>query len=626
MSSMCALCVGLLSWLDYRARLRRLARAIVAQKAHLAPVDPTTLFDALFDSRLTMKVAGLCAVQIQRHARGLAERRRLGAISGLDPDDALGQPAGKKGFSWRDLPAQLREHILKDHSLLGLYFTDGEESGELLFYRNYTSIHLYICNYSVYNFTSNLYNHIINSQGRAELAQRFFLVIMLALLIELLLYAPAVASSFTTTSQPWPWQISVVSVAANSVITACSVVPLLLLTGLVFTWGYSRPSPLGDRIVGWLLGRDAEHADEALVKASGALAKRRPRAMMSSGDNLEEDGAGGAPAAEEKRRPRADTEEGGAGGGAAADKRPPPHSPHPRRPPWTGTWEGTWTETRSPHLRHPLPQCKALVLPPLASECSTTDTQVSALPAARARLASEFSTTDSQMSAPPTSRASESSTVNTERSAPFDLSSVPHNLSSEVIRGLRAKFAKYDKNDSGFVSISELGVLMHDMGFTLSRRRRLAALSRELGGGGEREGITLTALVLWYDGMVQKAIIRIRDRKLERQSGWNKHAAALGRSAGLPPLVRIALAWLLAWAVFVALALLAVVYARELGPINTQLALGSWGIAQAQCFSLQEPILITVLVLLPALLDKLAAGDLAGELLASGLSAAITRL
>ncbi|KAJ1615768.1 hypothetical protein T492DRAFT_99769 [Pavlovales sp. CCMP2436] len=488
--------------------------------------------------------------------------------------------------------------MLKDHSLLGLYFTDGEE------------------------------------KGRAELAQRFFLVIMLALLIELILYTPAAASS----SMSWPWRISVVNVAANSVITACSVVPMLLLTDMVFTWGYSRPSPLGDRITGWLFDKDAERADEALVKASGALTKRRSRAMTLSADNIEEDGAGGAPTAEEKRRPRADTEEGGAGGGAAADKTPLPHSPHPRRPPWTGTWEGavTWTETR--------PR-KALVLPSLAGECSITDTQVSALPTARVSSASEYSTTDAQvstlstargrfvsefsdtqMSAPPTSRASESSTVNTERSARFDVSSVPHNLSSEVIRGLRAKFAKYDKNDSGFVSISELGVLMHDMGVKLSRRRRLVALLRELSGRDDGAGITLTALVLWYDGMVQKAIIRIRDRKLARQLGWRKHAAALGRSTSLPPLVRIALAWMLLWAVFVALALLAVVYARELGPINTQLALGSWGIAQAQCFSLQEPILITVLVLLPALLDKLAAGDLAGEMLASGLSAAITRL
>jgi hypothetical protein len=74
-----------------------------------------------------------------------------------------------------------------------------------------------------------------------------------------------------------------------------------------------------------------------------------------------------------------------------------------------------------------------------------------------------------------------------------------HNL--QVVRQLRAKFAKYDRDNSGLIDAAELDVLMRDLGFTLSRHR-LATLARELSGGYEGEhgeaGITLAALVIWY--------------------------------------------------------------------------------------------------------------------------------
>jgi len=280
----------------------------------------------------------------------------------------------------------------------------------------------------------------------------------------------------------------------------------------------------------------------------------------------EEGGAGGTPAADEvhtfdfERRRRADTEQGGTGGASAADEKPPlrslwvPPGPRPPRPTL-----GAPQAAASP-LGLQLLRLLSLAAPP---------------PAATLRRRSTLLATD-----------------------------VAHNLTDDVVRKLRSKFARYDRDESGFVSTAELGVLMRDLGFTLSRRR-LAALASELDGGGDEAGIKFTALVRWYDGLVQKAI----NRKLERQSGWRKHAAALGRATTLPPRVRIVIAWLLVWAVFVALALLAVVYGRVFGPQQTQLVITSLGIAQAQTISLQEPLLIVVLALLPALIDRIAPAD-----------------
>ncbi|KAJ1632394.1 hypothetical protein T492DRAFT_905142 [Pavlovales sp. CCMP2436] len=143
-----------------------------------------------------------------------------------------------------------------------------------------------------------------------------------------------------------------------------------------------------------------------------------------------------------------------------------------------------------------------------------------------------------------------------------------------------------------------LGVLLRDLGFTLSRHR-LAALELELqdrdGSDGREAGITLNGLVYWYDGIVTQAV----ERELARHSGWRKY---MPRLPSIPPIVRIVLAWLLVWAIFVALALVAVVYARVFGPATTQLILFSWCLGEFQSIAVQEPLLIILAALLPVLL------------------------
>jgi uncharacterized membrane protein len=92
--------------------------------------------------------------------------------------------------------------------------------------------------------------------------------------------------------------------------------------------------------------------------------------------------------------------------------------------------------------------------------------------------------------------------------------------------------------------------------------------------------------------MVQKAIAR----KYTQQSSWRKHWARAKQACNPHPLVRIVVAWLLIWGVFVALALLSVVYARVFGPQLTQLALTSWSLAQVTASPL-----FTITITVPAL-------------------------
>lgn len=156
---------------------------------------------------------------------------------------------------------------------------------------------------------------------------------------------------------------------------------------------------------------------------------------------------------------------------------------------------------------------------------------------------------------------------------------------------------------------------MADLGFTLSRRV-LRSLAAELDSTGEGL-VSLPELVVWYDKQVKDALKRERSR----QVGWRKHYYRLSAACALPKHVRIVLAWLVIWACFTALALLAVIYSRVLGPATTRSMLLSWGLAQAQAYTLEEPLLILLAIMLPWLIDSLTSNELTGQICGSIVSA-----
>jgi len=458
------------------------------------------------------------------------------------------------------------------------------------------------------------------------------------------------------------------------VITSALVTPCLALTLMIYTWGYARSLPLAERLAGQLLGGDAARSDETLALAAKAefrqsaweqLRERKleqssaRRSSLDWGAAADSHGADGgslllSSAGKSKRcssvgsAPSELSSVSRVSSSFSAGARhqrvsplllplpPPPLPPPPLLSPFElSDVTPTNSPPSSPHLvpfggspqlvslRAPLPDRDDSVVGDDSARKRTSASviyseEVGKTDGWRGRVDARIYPDNAPL---PPSASATFATEDERRHRRLQLSGVPHNLSKTVERKLRATFGKYDKDDSGFVNTAELGVLMHDLGFTISRRR-LTALARELSGGGNEAGITLASLVLWYDGMVQKAI----GREFARQSGWRKHAAALGRATTLPPRVRIVIAWLLLWAVFVALALLAVVYGRVLGPQLTRLALTSWSLAQMQTFLLQEPVLIAALALLPSLIDRLASYDVCGEQLASLVDAIVSAM
>jgi hypothetical protein len=90
-------------------------------------------------------------------------------------------------------------------------------------------------------------------------------------------------------------------------------------------------------------------------------------------------------------------------------------------------------------------------------------------------------------------------------------------------------------------------------------------------------------IILLIPPLLQNAI----ERERKRQTGWRKHWARAEKACALPPRVRVAGAWLLMCGIFVALAMIAVIYSVVFGAETTRLMLFSWCIAQSQAFAVE---------------------------------------
>mmetsp|Transcript_23863 Transcript_23863/g.59455 ORF Transcript_23863/g.59455 Transcript_23863/m.59455 type:complete len:134 (+) Transcript_23863:1-402(+) len=116
--------------------------------------------------------------------------------------------------------------------------------------------------------------------------------------------------------------------------------------------------------------------------------------------------------------------------------------------------------------------------------------------------------------------------------------------------------------------------------------------------------------------MVDKAI----ERERKRQTGWRKHWARAKRACTLPPRVRLVIAWLLMWGLFAVLSMLAVVYSVVFGHETTKLMLFSWCFACTQTFTVEEPFMIAMSILLPWLSEQLTNNVLVGKIFAKVVS------
>jgi hypothetical protein len=156
----------------------------------------------------------------------------------------------------------------------------------------------------------------------------------------------------------------------------------------------------------------------------------------------------------------------------------------------------------------------------------------------------------------------------------------------------------YDINGSGTIDDAELVALLFDLGFRLGRKRR-RDIAAELDSDGDGL-IDLQELARWYGAIVEQEA----ERELRRSRGLGGMLRRLGAKLAPPPHIKLATAWLVMWSLFIAEAMLAVVYARSFGNDATRLMFLSWGIAEVQLLAIEEPLLIVVSVLLPSCFDR----------------------
>jgi hypothetical protein len=70
--------------------------------------------------------------------------------------------------------------------------------------------------------------------------------------------------------------------------------------------------------------------------------------------------------------------------------------------------------------------------------------------------------------------------------------------------------------------------------------------------------------------------------------------------------------------------MIAVIYSVVFGAETTRLMLFSWSLAQTQTYSIEEPIVIALAILLPWVIDGLTSNEVSGELLSSLVEALVS--
>jgi len=710
MSIACALTVAIFCAKDHAESKERKMRLAAEAQAELAASQQAIERQAqAIEARLDNLDAFVgehlhgAAVTIQRFARGRVARKRMAKIVAYTA--GIGKGTGDHSLTkvFRDI----RERLLADHTLFGLWYGDAEES------------------------------------KRSELCQIFWSTGMLGLVIECMLYdtsggAPEEGGEAFV-------EVNIVHALLASFITASLAIPSMAIYNAIFTWGYARGSPLGDRVSKKLLGGDAADTDKQLVaraktdfvvkvtssatgtraikaavsetrlkrqesrvpKQSSPVSKQGSRvsgiqgcaSRVTPGDDSRGDpeaacgpapglpsrpsalpttrlpklpplrGVAGAPAArgvagrivpvttgaakgavsptevhDEDRANRHASRDVGSRYSATADASAEAEAAAVRvgssRAAAVPVGRSSGDAVQPPRARAsppappPSPPFESRPDPPpdgvLASSAAGSDAQGARPPPPAQKPAPDgFKSRDVHVPAPKATplgmgmvarlmksgkRAAQniadrkSAWKDKRRLKLLALEDVDHDLDENTVRQLRAKFIKYDKDDSGLVSAGELGALLADMGFTATRAR-VRKLAKELDVTGEGS-ITLAEFVVWYDLEVKEAI----HREMRRQKGWRRHWARFKERITPPWYIRIALCWASVWAIYVALALIAVVYARLFGPETTRLMLFSWTLAEFQTLTLEEPILIALGILIPFLIDALTSNEYMAEL------------
>lgn len=463
-----ALC-GLRDYMDMRrdweAKAERQERVAKALEARL------DAFDDFVAAR-----AEAAATMLQKVTRGKQARDKTQPLfTELRGDRRAGREHLVTKL-WR----QVVSAVESDHSVLGLWFGDPGE------------------------------------QRRAELTQIFWSVAMLALVIECMFYSNA---------EPEPEQppgsddglvtvqlnINVVQLVVIAAITAALCMPALLLYRFIFSWGYDRRSPLAERFFDRILLGETP-LDKKLVSAASAHkleAVKDDTARLKAGRVLPMTSA----AAAERYRAPSMSPTARPPNVKGPNVKPPVRRPVPPSPP-----KPTRPEAPSPPAGMAptdLPAGPPQPTPPPADAGDGLETMDIGDDDARRRR--------STIGAPgytkrPARTDSTGAAVDEEAAVAAAMSPVSvrtagprasvgsnmardYTISDETVALLRARFVRYDRDDSGSIDMDELGKLMRDLGFVVSKRK-LRRLRDDLDTSGNGT-VGFGELVTWYDAMVQ---------------------------------------------------------------------------------------------------------------------------
>jgi hypothetical protein len=93
----------------------------------------------------------------------------------------------------------------------------------------------------------------------------------------------------------------------------------------------------------------------------------------------------------------------------------------------------------------------------------------------------------------------------------------------------------------------------------------------------------------------------------------------------LPKRVKVAIAWVVNWAMFAVFALLATVLAVGFGEERFNAIITSWAVSLGQTFGAEEPVMIWIYLLIPWLVESFSNSEFLSELLASFMGTAVGR-
>jgi len=370
----------------------------------------------------------------------------------------------------------------------------------------------------------------VEDAKRAELCQCFWSVAMVGLFVTTMLYDanPPPQASGSTSS------VNLTHIFLASLITAAVCGPALALFQIILRWGYGRSSGSLDERIQGAIAKDQERDRAAAAHSfKKATAKFRRTASHQSPSQIR------------SAAPMPCSTPGSAATGAAT-------SDAHRSP---------------PQIRRAAPSAAP-----------------GAAPGGDAPVAAPSADVPSPAQSPAASHAS----IQWSVVSGVSFVAGEHNLDNTTLALLKRKFAKYDADSSGMMSISELGNFISDLGFSLSHRR-VRDISNEMSANADGF-VSFGELVAWYDGMLTAAALRDAQKL---STPWGRVQSVCERCTP-PQRVRLALAWVSVWAIYVAFALLAIVFARGFGAAQTRLMLLGWGLSEVETLWIEEPIIIAI--------------------------------